>query len=189
MTCNGWILGCHANIGFLGVATYMLLGLFMCLGYEERGGCGKGRERERERRRRFSGTSSPSWKKIALRCDTVIFIFGLLDLMRITSSLYFSLSLSLYLFWTCTCFTGIRWVEAMWWMVVVVCCNVGWGDLGCDGTDQAGWGAVIKGEGSEEELARFSRKEGERSRRSRQRSKKKGRGGRRRRLVGYVSHE
>ena len=27
MTCDGWILRCHANIGLLGVATYMLLGV------------------------------------------------------------------------------------------------------------------------------------------------------------------
>ena len=51
MTCDGWILGCHANIGLLGVATYMLLGLLMCLGYEERGlreGKGKGEGEEKK---------------------------------------------------------------------------------------------------------------------------------------------
>ena len=99
-TCNGWILGRHANIGLLGVATYMLLGLFMCLGYEERGvreGKGKGRGRGEE--------DSPEHHRHhekKLRCVAIPWFLSLVYLtwpllMRITSSLYFSVALSLSL--------------------------------------------------------------------------------------------
>ena len=97
-TCDGWILGCHANIGLLGVATYMLLGVIHVSGLWRKGGLREGKEKGKGRGEEDSPEHHRHHEK-KLRCVAIpwFIIFGLLDLTCLNGYNKFSIFLSVAL--------------------------------------------------------------------------------------------